>query len=158
MKSNKITITQDKLKDLFDYDNGKLIWKNPIKTLCHLTGTVAGTIHKSGYRQIRLDGVGYPAHRLIWIYHNGSINENLQIDHINGVKDNNTIENLRLVTAQQNCYNRSRLKSKGYTWNKNTNKWQASIFLNGKLKYLGSFINEQEARNIYLQACSQHHI
>ena len=157
MKSKINTFTQDQLKDLFDYKNGQLVWKNTPKKLSHLIGRIAGTIHKSGYRQIRLDGVGYPAHRMIWIYHNGSINDDLQIDHINGNKDDNAIENLRLVTAQQNCYNRSRLNAKGYTWSKRNNKWQAGIWLNGKLKYLGLFINEEDARNVYLQACNQYH-
>jgi hypothetical protein len=158
MKSKINAFAQDQLRDLFDYENGQLVWKNPPKKSSHLTGKIAGTIHKSGYRQIRIDGVGYPAHRIIWIYHNGSINDDLQIDHINGNKDDNAIENLRLVTAQQNCYNRSRLNAKGYTWSKRDNKWQAGIWLNGKLKYLGLFISEQEARNIYLQFCSKYHI
>lgn len=49
-------------------------------------------------------------------------------------------------------------KDNQLVWNKQTNKWQASIFLKGILKYLGSFINEQDARNAYLLACNQHHV
>jgi len=114
-------------------------------------------LHKSGYRQIKINNVIYPAHRLIWIFCNGSIDENMQIDHINGIKDDNRIENLRLVTAQQNCFNRSRLTAKGYTWNKNVKKWQASIWLNGKMNYLGLYSNEQDARNVYLEQSKIHH-
>ena len=158
MKANKITLEQDLLKELFDYKDNQLVWKNRPSKLNHLIGRVAGCLHHTGYRTIKVNDVPYPAHRLIWIYHYGSIDENLQIDHINGFKDDNSIENLRLVTVQGNCYNRSRLNSKGYTWNKQTNKWQASIFLKGILKYLGSFINEQDARNAYLLACNQHHV
>ena len=147
MKPNNITLEQSLLQEIFEYKDGDLIRKNK----------VAGCLHKSGYRQIKVNNVIYPAHRLIWIFHNGSIDENMQIDHINGIKDDNRIENLRLVTAQQNSWNRSRLNSKGYTWNKDVNKWQASIWVNGKMNYLGLYANEQDARNVYLEQCSIHH-
>lgn len=158
MKAKKITLEQSLLKELFEYKDGQLVWKYKPYNLQHLIGKIAGGLHGSGYRNIKIGSVSYPAHRLMWIYHNGSIDENLQIDHINGIKDDNRIENLRLVTAQQNAYNRSRLNAKGYSWNKKDKKWQASIWLNGSLKYLGSFVDEQEARNVYLKACSQYHI
>ena len=158
MKAKNITFSQNLLKELFDYKDNQLVWKNRPVKLKRLIGKIAGGLHKSGYRNIKIDNIIYPAHRLIWIYHYGSIDENLQVDHINGLKDDNAIENLRLVTAQKNCYNRSRLNAKGYSWNKNDKKWQASIWLNGKLKYLGSFIDEQTARNTYLKASSQYHV
>ena len=148
MKPNKITLEQSLLQDIFDYKDGQLFRKS---------GQIAGGLHKSGYRQIRVNNILYPAHRLIWIYFNGSINENMQIDHINGIKDDNHVENLRLVTAQQNCFNRSRLNAKGYTWNKDVKKWQASIWVSGKQKYLGLFHDEQDARNAYLSQCGVHH-
>jgi len=147
MKPNKITLEQSLLKNIFEYKDGNLMRKNKI----------AGSLHKSGYRQIKINNVIYPAHRLIWIFCNGSIDENMQIDHINGIKDDNRIENLRLVTAQQNCFNRSKLTAKGYTWNKNVKKWQASIWLNGKMNYLGLYSNEKDARNVYLEQSKIHH-
>lgn len=158
MKANKITLEQALLKELFEDKDGQLVWKTKPNNLKHLIGKIAGCLHKSGYRTVKIGQTSYPAHRLMWIYHNGSIDESLQVDHINGNKDDNRIENLRLVTAQQNCYNRSRLNSKGYSWNKKDKRWQASIWLNGSLKYLGSFVDEQQAREVYLKACSQHHI
>ena len=148
MKPKKITLQQSLLKEIFEYKDGNLIRKNKI----------AGCLHKSGYIQIKVNNIVYPAHRLIWVYYNGSISENMQIDHINGIKHDNRIENLRLVTAQQNCFNRSRLKAKGYTWNKNVRKWQSSICINGKYKYLGLYENEQDARNVYIANCKLHHL
>jgi hypothetical protein len=148
MKPNKITLEQSLLQEIFEYKDGNLYRKNNV---------IAGGLHGSGYRQIKVNNISYPAHRLIWVYCHGSIDENMQIDHINGVKDDNRIENLRLVTAQQNCFNRSRLNSKGYTWNKAEKKWQSSIWLNGKLKYLGLYTNEQDARNVYLDNCKTYH-
>jgi hypothetical protein len=147
MKPNKITLEQSFLKEIFEYKDGDLIRKDK----------VAGCLHKAGYRQIKINNLIYPAHRLVWVYHNGSINENMQIDHINGIKYDNRIENLRLVTAQENCFNRSRLNAKGYTWNKDVSKWQASIWVKGKMKYLGLFSNERDARNAYLDNCKIYH-
>jgi hypothetical protein len=148
MSPNKITLEQSLLHKIFDYKNGSFYRKN---------GKISGTLHKSGYRQIKINNIVYPAHRLIWVYFNGSIDESMQIDHINGMKDDNRVENLRLVTAQQNCFNRSRLNAKGYTWNKDVKKWQSSIWISGKQKYLGLFSNEQDARNAYLAQCGIHH-
>lgn len=158
MKPNKITLEQSLLHEMLDYQDGQLVWKNKKDNLTYLNGKVAGCMHKSGYRQIKFGQILYPAHRIMWIYHNGSIDENMQIDHINGIKEDNRIENLRLVTAQQNCFNRSRLTAKGYCWNKAAQKWQATIQENGKNKYLGLFINEEDARNAYLDKAKNLHL
>lgn len=158
MKPNKITLEQSLLHEMLDYKDGELVWKNKPYNLVRLNGKVAGCMHKSGYRQIKLGNKLYPAHRIMWIYHNGSIDENMQIDHINGIKTDNRIENLRLVTHQKNSFNRSRLNAKGYTWNKVSQKWQASIFVGGKSKYLGLFLNENDARNAYLENAKHLHI
>jgi hypothetical protein len=82
----------------------------------------------------------------------------MEIDHINGIKTDNRIENLRLVTHQQNSFNRSRLNAKGYSWNKVAQKWQATITANGKNKYLGLFANEEDARKAYLNNVKNLHI
>ena len=68
------------------------------------------------------------------------------IDHINGIKDDNRIENLRNVSRQENTFNR---KVKGYSWDKSHNKWTSQITINGKSKHLGYFENEQEASQAY---------
>jgi hypothetical protein len=158
MKPNKITLEQSLLHEMLDYQDGQLVWKNKPYNLVHLNGKVAGCMHKSGYRQIKFGQILYPAHRIMWIYHNGSISENMQIDHINGIKSDNRIENLRLVTPQQNCFNRSKFTAKGYCWNKAAQKWQATITVNGKNKYLGLFFNEIDARNAYITNANQLHL
>jgi len=157
MKAKEINIEISLLHKLFDYVDGQLVWKEKPSNLKHLIGKVAGCLHRSGYRNIKIKNNIYPAHRLIWIYHHGNCRSDMQIDHINGLKDDNRIENLRLVTNQENCFNRSRLNAKGYTWNKDVKKWQASIWVENKLKYLGLFNEEQDARNAYLNACSINH-
>ena len=93
------------------------------------------------------------AHQLAWYYVNKEIVEAL--DHINGVKDDNRICNLRSVTHQENQFNRT--TAKGYYWNKTANKWLSQIQLNSKKINLGLFKTEEEAREAYLKAKEKYH-
>jgi len=77
------------------------------------------------------------------------------IDHINHSRTDNSIENLRVVTNQQNHFNRSNVK--GYTWSKRDSKWRAQIMLNQKNKHLGLFEKEEDARAAYLDAKKIYH-
>jgi hypothetical protein len=94
-------------------------------------------------------------HRLAWYLHYGHLPNN-SIDHIDGNRNNNKIQNLRDVTAQQNQWNHT--KAKGYYWHKSSNKFCAYIKINGKMKHLGLFQTKQEARNAYLKAKEIYHI
>lgn len=99
---------------------------------------------------------GFQLHRVVWELVNGPIPEGMQIDHIDGNRTNNFLVNLRVVTHQQNCMNRT--KAKGYCWHKITKKWISSIKVTGKLKHLGYFNTEAEARQAYLDAKKIYHI
>jgi len=77
------------------------------------------------------------------------------IDHINHTRNDNTDGNLRVVTHQQNNFNRSNVK--GYYWDKSRKKWVAQIRVNGKGKNLGSFEKEEDARAKYLEAKKIYH-
>lgn len=79
-----------------------------------------------------------------------------EIDHINGIRNDNRIINLRSVSHQQNIWNQT--KAKGYYWYKRDNKWQSQIKFNGKQICLGRYNTEEEARNAYLQAKEKYHI
>jgi hypothetical protein len=96
-------ITLDRLKHLVTYDpvNGGFLWA--ITRQKSRRGTRVGSIDKDGYRRNRLDGHQYPEHRLVWLWHHGSIPA--QLDHINRIKDDNRIENLRPCTNTQNQFN-----------------------------------------------------
>jgi hypothetical protein len=94
------------------------------------------------------------AHQFIYYCVHKEIVE--QIDHINGVRDDNRIDNLRAVTHQQNQHNRT--KAKGYYWHKPSNKWLAYIKRDGKKIHLGTFNNEEEAHGAYLDAKEIYHI
>lgn len=95
-------------------------------------------------------------HRVVYELQHGAIPAGLQIDHIDCCRTNNFLSNLRVVTHQQNQWNR--IQTKGYRWDKNSHKWRASIKLNNKSKSLGSFSTESEARQAYLDAKAIYHV
>ncbi len=81
--------------------------------------------------------------------------DHMFIDHINGNPIDNRRCNLRIVTNQQNQFNRH--SAKGYSWQKDSKKWKARIVKNKKTIYLGLFNTESEARQAYLSAKQELH-
>lgn len=91
---------RDLIKERFDYSDGNLIWR------CNYSrevkkGSVAGNATKNAYRNIKMDGKNYRAHRLIWLYINGDYPST--IGHINGDTLDNRIENLFEVKKSSNA-------------------------------------------------------
>ena len=151
-------ITQQFLIETFDYKNGHLIWKTN-RTPGVKAGDIAGTIAKSGYSQIRLNGKTYKAHRLIFIYHHGYFPG--FVDHIDRNKSNNKIENLREASLVQNQGNRKmdvRNTSgyRGVSWYKKDKKWGARITMNGTKKFLGLFEDPSDAYDAYCKEAKNH--
>ena len=107
----------------------------------------------NGYIHIGIGRKMYFAHRLIMLAFIGDSDQ--QVDHINRIKTDNRFENLRYCTNTENSLNREFVDTaKGYSWHKN--KWQARICINFKHKHLGSFDNEQDARQAYVEACTKY--
>jgi hypothetical protein len=150
-------ITQKILKELFEYKDGHLFWKK--SRIASKSGLPAGC--EKSYRWIKINRKLYPEHRLVWMYHYGIFPEK-QLDHINRVKTDNHIENLREVTASQNCLNKASNKNtsskkKNITFHKKTNKWQVNIWLNKKLKHLGLYRHIDIAETIAKLARHKYH-
>ncbi len=111
--------------------------------------------HTQGYIKIVSRKFGeLLAHQFGWYFIHKEIVE--EIDHINGVRDDNRIINLRAVTKQQNHFNRT--KAKGYRYNYKWGKWTSKITLKGKQMYLGSFNTEEEAKEAYITAKQKYHV
>lgn len=140
MKSKQYP-SQNEIKELFEYKNGELHWKKlRSKFSRYKIGQRAGTISHTGYRDISISKKHFLEHRLIWIYFNGDIPNEMMIDHINGIKDDNRIENLRVVSRSINGLNQ---KSKNVYFD--DNGFNVRIQFNGNRMYK-RFDNYEEAK------------
>ena len=143
-------MNQEYLQSVLHYNesNGLFTWKINKSSKVKF-GKTAGSVTNQGYIEIWIDYRRYQAHRLAWMYIYGKFPEKL-IDHINGNKSDNRLDNLRLATNKENCQN-SRLSKKntsgvkGVSWHTKTKKWRAYIKNHGKFKHLGLFDDFFEA-------------
>lgn len=160
--------------DYFNYDNvsGLLTWKvrtqemfqNPVycdRWNKRYAGKVAGHIHSDGYRKVRVNDKLLRTYRIIYEMHEGSIPAGFDIDHMNGVRSDDRIENLRKATRSQNMMNmkpstrsKSRLKGAAAT---GRGTWAAGIRIGGKQVRLGVFSTEIEAHAAYCEAAKKYH-
>jgi len=168
-KEKVIEITHDYLKECIDYnkDTGIFIWKK--RPLHHFAsergfntwnskycGKVASS-NRKGYLVIGIYYGQYFAHRLAWFYIHGVMPDK-QIDHINGITDDNRMVNLRLANHAENQQNQRRCAKNnktgflGVSFKKSHNKFQAVIGIDKKLKHLGYFETPELASNAYILA------
>jgi hypothetical protein len=153
--SNIYSISQEQVKDLFTYDDGQLLWKT---TGRGRKRKQAGYKSKIGYTQVRIGKTCFYLHRLIWVYFNG---ENiLEIDHIDGDKTNNRIENLRSTTHSLNSINAKfrRTNTSGFRGvSKEGIKWVARLHIDQTQVNLGRFDTKELASEAYNQAARHHY-
>lgn len=143
-------LTAEFLRSVLHYDqvSGIFTWK--VRTSPRVkVGNLAGCPEGAGYLRIRLHNRSYQAHRLAWFYMYGSWPTD-QIDHINRIRTDNRIANLREVTNKQNHQNRSKSSNNtsghpGVSWHKRDYRWQARIKHNYKYIHLGLFENIEDA-------------
>jgi hypothetical protein len=121
-----------------------------------ISGNELKSVSVQGYRMITFrynDGcVNIRAHQFMWYWVHKEVVD--CIDHINRIKTDNRIENLRSVTLSENQHNRN---GKGYTWCNKSQQWKATIGFSNKRKYLGMFDNKDDARQAYLDAKEIYH-
>lgn len=156
----KVELTSDGLRAELTYDPEtghftRACWRQG-------RGGHAGTINNLGYRLIRVGGWRYRAHRLAWLYVHGAWPAG-QIDHINGIRDDNRIANLRDVPDIINQQNRrnphkgSQVPFLGVKLAKQPNRFVAGIKDAGRHVHLGVFDSPEEAHAAYLDAKRELH-
>ena len=148
-------MTQEELKELLTYDQetGVFYWNVPVGHL--KAGSKAGSIALCGYVKIRIKNSLYKAHRLAWIYVHGSIG-NYQIDHINMIKSDNRLSNLRICSSRLNAQNKKVAQKNNKSGFLGVcvrgDKFDARIQVGGKKFQLGTFRTKEEAHKAYVNA------
>jgi hypothetical protein len=150
---------KQRVTELFEYNKEDGILLRKISQPKTKVGSIAGCVTPKGYRYVQFDGRKYAVHRLIWLLEFGCFPEQT-IDHIDGNKLNNKIENLRDVPVKQNCENKgvqanNKLGVRGVCYKPRIKKYVAQIQNNGKNTHLGCFDNIDSASKAYELAAQQ---
>lgn len=154
MKESQLCVKE--LRRLLNYNPETGIFTRLIQRSNMKVGSVAGSVYPDGYTYIMINRQRFLAHRLAWLYMTGSLPQ-MEIDHIDRIRSNNSWINLRKVSTQQNSFNRSKHSNnktghKGVSFSRRENKFRAVITLNGKLHHLGYFTTAEEASQCYQKA------
>lgn len=142
-----------KIKEFLEYDpnTGNFTWRQNRKGHVR-AGMRAGCRHGKGYVTIAFDGVEYLAHRLAWAMSHGSLDVDIQIDHLNGDRADNRLENLRAATHAENCRNskvRKHSKSGIKGVRMRGTKWHVRIRFDGNAIWVGSYETPEAALQAY---------
>jgi len=141
----RLEVSQERVLELFKYEDGKLFRKSDGKEM----GCYSSKHHR--YARIGIGGENYKLHRIIFLYHNGYMPK--IIDHINGDRYDNRIENLREANTYQNrqnsrIYSTSKSGVKNVYWDNACKKWRVVISINGKRKDFGLYADLEEAKQV----------
>lgn len=160
----RAVLTHDEVLRLFEYKDGRLYWKVTVNSKVP-KGMLAGCLnHHLNRVYIRINNTAYLRSRIVFLMHYGWLPD--QIDHIDGDRSNDAIENLRAATKSQNQHNK-RLQRNNSSGVKNVrrraNKWAVELKVNGERKYFGRYddldlaeLVATEARNLYHGAFANH--
>lgn len=148
----------------YDPETGRLFWQKRDDVTQRWNARFPGkeaftSCDGHGYRRGKINGRDYQAHRVIWAMQTGAWPVS-EIDHINGVKTDNRMQNLREATRSQNQHNKgvnahNSIGLKGVSPYRD--RWQARIAVNGVNKHLGIFATPSEAHQAYCAAAKRLH-
>lgn len=153
------TLTQEFLNEIFEHKQGGIYWKTKThKTI--VIGKKAGRRRPDGYMAVGIGGKIYKVHRIIFMMHHGYFPQT--VDHINGIKDDNRIENLRAATFSENCLNRglrpdNEAKAKGIRWCKNSKAWMVRVTVNKIRMFFGYHKDFELAELVAIEARDKYH-
>ena len=120
------------------------------------SGKVAGTVNSKGYIKIEISGKKQPAHRLAWFLTHGVFPA--QLDHVNGIKTDNRIANLRECSTAQNNANIGTRKDNSTGFRgvfRDGKRWRAAISINGKWTNVGAYATPELASAAYEARCAE---
>lgn len=151
-----MSLTAERLREVLDYDpeTGVFRWRKLRHRPAKDVGSIAGCPKGDGYWVIMVDRRRYRAHRLAWLYMTGAWPK-LDIDHKNGIEDDNRFVNLREATQMQNQRNcrRHRHNTSGFKGVRRRGaRWEACIKHAGRVLYLGIFEAPADAHAAYCRA------
>ena len=122
-------------------------------------------LNKRGYSQLILSKDNkkrnFTVHQLVamgFLGHVPNGNSGLVVDHIDNNPSNNRADNLQLITNRENTSKDRKggySKYVGVSWNKRCSKWISSIYHSGSMHHLGYYTDEEEARDVYVQALAR---
>lgn len=149
-------MTHEDLLSMFDYHSDGYFISKTRRNKLKSGSIVSGWLEKGGYRRLYVMRKTYLLHRLIYFYHNGYLPgyPNKELDHIDGDKRNNRIENLRVCNKNENLQNRNKnynssSKYKGVSYITRKDRWLSSVEVNKKSYYIGTFKTQEEAAKAY---------
>lgn len=146
-------ITQELLKSIVSYDKETGVFKRK-------DGLKFG-FKDGGYLRSEINGKNYYLHRLAWLYEYGEF-PNSHLDHVNGDKTDNRIENLRKASRSENLCNvrKTKRNTSGYknvTFHKESNKWRVVVSVDGKNKSFGLYEDIELADLVAIEARNKFH-
>ncbi|SDC67314.1 AP2 domain-containing protein [Massilia sp. PDC64] len=154
-------IPVERLRELLGYDpeSGVLTWRVSRPKYGCAVGQRAGWIEPKGYVHVSIDQVKLKGHRVAWALHYGAWPAG-NLDHVNGVRSDNRIANLRIADQHQNIANspirvNNKCGVKGVVRTED-GKWQAQITVRGKRHHLGRFKTKEAAGQAYEAAAEKH--
>lgn len=156
MRNPGAWVTYERLRELLAYSKktGVFTWKCPTSRK-HKCGDVAGSRVGHRYIHIEIDGRSYGAHRLAWLYVRG-VWPSGQIDHKNGVRDDNRFDNLRDGSRSFNQQNQRKAQSRNMTGflgvSRSGKRFKARIVVASAQRQIGTFDTPEEAHRAYVQA------
>ncbi len=150
--------SQQELQKHFEIVDGVLWRKARIRAnrwrldVLYKASKVSNRPVNDGYASVKCGKQILSYHVIVWILHHGTIPNGFVLDHIDGNRINNNINNLRLVTLQENSCNKKIHRTGrlvGCYFHKGAGRWVARARINGKRFYLGLYESEQKAHEVY---------